>query len=879
MAKKDKKGGKDEGNEPPETDVQEEILVATTDLEPEPEEVQFTDTSYTSASFESIPPVIEEPKAKKKKGKKGKAEVVEVAKKTSSEMMQWSQESLPAEEQQKVEEEHVEKKKGKGKKGKKDKDKEDLPDFEKPKNWKKMNKKEREAWMLQRIEEWRAEKEAEKQAILAGAKEKRAALARERAEKMAKDNAEEEVRRDILQKTVNLFQKFERQKMNFENKKQMEAEWQQYLRCDGLPDPRVVTQMNTYLHLWQQQNFCDSKELEKRCIEVLPMLEMLEEFVANSRQYTALQAQSYNEVRLALREQLSEAIQAASYTLLRDLEKNLKFDSIKLASYEREFKGLRLNLWVAIRMPTRKPKPIEPEPEPVELSFPAMRVGVKLPKIIDGSCVCVRAARSMIDLISESSRSFALAAEMPNRYVDLFVFNVKEHIDTYKLKKEQDEIRSKFYKEIREKIRELENFLKANPYTKNEKEKEDLDNYNMAEPPFLPDPRTYFAEQNELAFKKYLKTCMTRTRPGEINLRKYRICGGVLNLDLLTTPPQPKRMQGSVIVTTFQLPKTLQPMKYQVQYRAPSPPPPGVTRTPEEIEQEIKKVEAQYEKLALVFIDLPQDVMWSEPPIICQWQEQRKLWTSNYVNDYKFNEDKLTVQFRTGVLWPIGIATLRYSNLPFQGWDIRPDPESKGVIITVTGVCVTVTWVCIGNSVRLKWIANATTSALKEHYNRPYSVKRMLQIMREAACDFFPDFDGYSHVEGSCPKEWVSERHNYHAMAFLSRAYNFQWSRWNAAAGYRNIIMQIREAVDTKREAKFQLLYVTPQRATILKANEMTQDFNTQPMVGLPFYPDLFTLNMSYGSVDARRTTFNMKYRLVETVFDMLQELKLSSFC
>lgn len=57
-----------------------------------------------------------------------------------------------------------------------------------------------------------------------------------------------------------------------------------------------------------------------------------------------------------------------------------------------------------------------------------------------------------------------------------------------------------------------------------------------------------------------------------------------------------------------------------------------------------------------------------------------------------------------------------------------------------------------------------------------------MQIMREAACDFFPDFDGHNHVEGSCPKEWVSERHNYHAMAFLSRAYNFQWSRFDLNA-------------------------------------------------------------------------------------------------
>ncbi|KAI8433405.1 hypothetical protein MSG28_015445 [Choristoneura fumiferana] len=410
-----------------------------------------------------------------------------------------------------------------------------------------------------------------------------------------------------------------------------------------------------------------------------------------------------------------------------------------------------------------------------------------------------------------------------------------------------------------------------------------------------------------------------------------------------------------------QLPKQLQPMAYQVQFRAPGPPPPGVTRTPEEIEAEMKKVEAQYEKLALVFIELPRDVMWSEPPVICQWQESRKLWTSNYVNDYKFNEDKLTIQFRSGVLgpcatsariattillanpavkqqclhcvsaWrvsmgdgdllpsgdplarPIGIATLRYSNLPYQGWDLRPDPNGKGVLITVTGACVTVTWVCVGNSVALRWIANATTSALREHFNKKYSVKRMAQvvgpcarsariattillanpavkqqclhccvsvwrIMREASCDFFPDFDGHSHVEGTCPKEWVAERHNYHAMAFMSRAYNFQWSRWNATAGSRNVIMQLREAVDKKREAKLNLLIASPQRATILKCNELSTELSMEPMVGLGFYPDLFTLNMSYGSVDARRATFDMKFRLVETVFNMLQELKLSSY-
>ncbi|RVE46260.1 hypothetical protein evm_009084 [Chilo suppressalis] len=169
MAKgKNKKEKKDEGNELAESDLQDEVLLATTDLEPEPEEVQYTDTSYTSASFESLPPIIEEPKPKKKKGKKLKAERNLLAIRPPPEDLDgWSARSAATVEVKQL---------------------------------------------------------SQRQAILAGAKEKRAQLARERAELMAKDNAEQEIRRDILQKTCDLFHKFERQKMDFETMKQLEAE-------------------------------------------------------------------------------------------------------------------------------------------------------------------------------------------------------------------------------------------------------------------------------------------------------------------------------------------------------------------------------------------------------------------------------------------------------------------------------------------------------------------------------------------------------------------------------------------------------------------------------------------------------------------------------
>ncbi|KAG7295671.1 hypothetical protein JYU34_021955 [Plutella xylostella] len=330
----------------------------------------------------------------------------------------------------------------------------------------------------------------------------------------------------------------------------MKEEWQQYLRCDGLPDPRVVTQAATYLHVWREQQQWGGEELARRCEETLPMLEMLETFVANARHYSPQQAENYNEIRLALREQLHHTIQHVSYMLLRDLETNLTAHSIKLATYEKEFKGLQLNFWVAIRMPTRKPKPVETEPEPIELSFPPMKVTVTLPKVVDASCACVRAAKYMLDLLSESSRTYRLAEEPEDWYEDLYSFNVREHEAVTALSSEQEATRKDFFKAVKARVKELEGLIKANIYVRNKAAEEELEELSLKEPQGLGDPRAFIVQQNELEFADYLKRCNYRTRRGEINLRKYRICGGIIQIDLLETPPQPKRMRDDIDITT-----------------------------------------------------------------------------------------------------------------------------------------------------------------------------------------------------------------------------------------------------------------------------------------------------------------------------------------
>ncbi|KAJ2943317.1 hypothetical protein O0L34_g12122 [Tuta absoluta] len=363
-----------------------------------------------------------------------------------------------------------------------------------------ISKKEREALAAARAEQMAHDLDEERQAKLAGVKERRKLEAQERAALLQRDSEEMEIRRDILQKTCKLMEKFDNQKRNYDLRKQMKAEWAQYLLCDGLPDPRVVTQLATYLHIWKERALYDDNELDKKCNEVLPMLEMLEEFVANARNYSERQAINYNECRLQLREQLAVAIEFASYAVLRNLEEKMKWHSIKLCTYQRVFQGLKMNLWVAVKMPTMKPRPVKDTdgvPAPTELEFPGIKVSVTLPNVVDPACICVRASRSMIDFLSESSKTFSLKQEFPDRYIDFFIFNVKEHVEVYKKKEEQDTYRKAFFKALRERTRELERIIAANVYAQLTQEKEELELLYLAEPPIhLPDPRTWIGEQN-----------------------------------------------------------------------------------------------------------------------------------------------------------------------------------------------------------------------------------------------------------------------------------------------------------------------------------------------------------------------------------------------
>lgn len=126
-----------------------------------------------------------------------------------------------------------------------------------------------------------------------------------------------------------------------------------------------------------------------------------------------------------------------------------------------------------------------------------------------------------------------------------------------------------------------------------------------------------------------------------------------------------------MIFLAVKVPKWLEEVPFHYEYSPPPPPEPGVVRKPEEIEEEIKLQEAEFENLILIEIVLPKHVLWMDVPQICQWNEKNLCWVTPDIHDVKYNEERPTVTFRTGRFGPIAMAVYRYNCMPYQAWEMK----------------------------------------------------------------------------------------------------------------------------------------------------------------------------------------------------------------
>ncbi|KAF4530329.1 hypothetical protein B566_EDAN015490 [Ephemera danica] len=344
------------------------------------------------------------------------------------------------------------------------------------------------------------------------------------------------------------------------------VQWEQYMRCDGLPDPASPSAMHTYLHVWRSdeggrdveqainktgqvlqvrtmQN--ELQEHNKIILLHVQLLSQIDELLENPEDAHFSLQLLWQEVRQEVRDEQQRRLDDATYGLLRRASRlpTSENEPGVVRFHHHSSAHLVLSLWASLVPPV----------ESVSLScqFPQLGVSVHLPPQLGGLHAAVRALWLRYDHFSDlcPSREAPPIPEQHNQDLQSLTLaewqdkleRAAEEAERAKLLEEEQAAAAAAEQEAKTKEQGVEvEAVTATEETEPEIEGEDGEESTSTEP--LKD------EQAER--EKAEREAITRpTEAYELNLRKFAVLGGVLHLDLLEQPPQPRELSKHLALT------------------------------------------------------------------------------------------------------------------------------------------------------------------------------------------------------------------------------------------------------------------------------------------------------------------------------------------
>ncbi|KAL0103229.1 hypothetical protein PUN28_017511 [Cardiocondyla obscurior] len=705
------------------------------------------------------------------------------------------------------------------------------------------------------------------------------------------DEREAMMRKVHLEETLSVLHNYKNAFKEYLITVEEEENWARYMTCDGLPDPGNLSKMNTFLFLWSMEDEkINMNKLMAKYKTIIYLLTKLNEIIQLSLTKSLNYITECKTIRQQFRDKLQEWIDMACYSLLRQIEKDMVKEGIKTARYTNISDQISCCIWALIKLPVSLNQVTEKDRRPIEVHFNELELSVKMPIDVDCYGMAIRVLWAKYDHYSDYATSYVMP-RLPEEYesmytMDFFIFCRNEYNTKLKIREEQVDGRRLRMEEKKARLERMENPpvpVPTKPERKGKQQKKPgIQGAKRLEPEPEPEPLPYLPTADEIIMqredetrKEIRKLLFTRCEKTEINLRKYRILGGVLHIDLVYQPPQPKDMTKNMTLTTLEIPKKLKAVPFYKPYKAP-PPAPDSERTPEVIEAEMKALETAMEALALVTLKLPSSIIWFEPPLVAHWIPEKKIWSTQDVHDIKYNEEKQTITFRTGRLGVHGLATFKFVNLPFQSWELKPEIGRNargGIVLSVSAAIVQAEFIVRENLVCLNSLAGGMSMALKEIIGEYMKLHVLIEKMRNAGCDLFPERDAFSYVKALPVKHPVTERHLRECMALLCTAYTFSWSRWNASRNSREIVIQFKELHESVTKERTNLtLLITPLRTITVCCTEVSSEFSSVPLDGenSKFHADLYQLALKNAGIKSRILMKSISFKLVNTVAELL---------
>ncbi|XP_032360836.1 dynein axonemal intermediate chain 7 isoform X3 [Etheostoma spectabile] len=711
----------------------------------------------------------------------------------------------------------------------------------------KLNKAQK-AKKQQEEEERRLQEEEE--ARLQAEKEEKEKLEREKKEKEQerlelKDQARRE---DELNELRHLLEEIHTAVTTLKTDAVETAKWERYMRCDGIPDPAVQQDLNTYISLWRDDPEVNITLVLKQCHLTLQLMEELEDLL---RDVTDPQeCYKYQEGLINLQELYHSKLLLTTEEILKRASMNIDTETGNMQTVFKDV-NVTLCLWANLKK----------NPRFRVLNFGEAGLGFELPKQLAVSHIAVRLLHTRYDHLSllarmahkiihtPSLRSLAGGEEVPAD-IDLpeqgetkRTGEVKEDIETQQQRVDEEsaaslQSRRNSAQSAEGRVSQIQTQMEALSGKTPSKTLPDT-------PKRMPH---HTGSEGDLTCPTVQLTKMDRSECAQVvDLMQHTPLGGVFYCDVFHLPPQAHQVNGWEIRQL--LDEGLQVFPYPMEKsnlddnKALTCPPVGVSVT------------------------LPDSVAFLETPQVACWDAGVKQWRMDSITDLSYEEEEAKISFKMDSFQPFVLMQETYANLPFLSWELRPLGQDAA-LFTVNGALIDLSITIQGNQCMLQLEQERGLSHL---IGKWMSGPILQRAMLKAGINIFVNEYTDKYVI-PCGKDPLTEHAAYKQMALFASACAFSWSKWNAKCGPEHLVMQACEhhgPVPVPKDS-WSLYMLGAQRSQKLEITETSEQFSPDYYPGSEFHSTFIHMLQDNMSTDGKARTRESNYLFVDTVQSLL---------
>ncbi|XP_072171689.1 dynein axonemal intermediate chain 7 homolog [Diadema setosum] len=724
-------------------------------------------------------------------------------------------------------------------------------------------KKEEEAQKLKEEEEEKARKELEEKERL-----ERERLEREERERILA--AEHQRHAAQLAELASILEGNYTALANLDNARRSKAKWERYMRCDGSPDPTIPAEINTYINLWKddvERNSIDCVLKESKL--VLALIHELEFLIEDTPddQLDEMTELRYEDTIVELQNVLMAKTDQATVLLLKDASSKADSETGNL-QFVAGSEDLVLMLWGnLVKNPRFKSYTFEEQ----ELTF-------ELPKQLALSDIGVRVVHTSYDHLSHRCRTFKLKRPRfrpPPPEEELPEEEAPPPVEGEGEKAEGEE-------------GEGDEAEKGETDDADKGEKADADESvppTPKEPEKAKAPAEETGEEGEEEEEEEEEEGEEYELEDEdtVDLRAYQVLGGVIHLDLLSLPPQPKQVKSWLM--TQETPNELKRVPYgntdgvKLGASLSGTLTMGQTMDPKAAASAAAAAEALGAPPVGVTLKLPENVLFSEEPQMVYWWDEGKQWRLDGFVDIKFDQENRTLSFKTIKFGPLACIQDKHINMPFQSWELYP----LGVNHTRLTIIAAILEVEIEIKDHLCCFRQTgenepkpELASITEKWLEP---KVLIETMKAAGVNLFPEIDSKKYVSVS-EKDEQTEAAAYDQMALSASYFAYSWSKWNAETPPDKVIMLGAEklVVEPVKDEDWAVILTSKAQTCKLKMGEYDEEFSEAHAEGTQFHADLYHMVCDLSTEAGMERMRNTSFRFVDAVHTMLEATRIIAY-